>query len=137
MSGSGVIQHWGCSGILCSPRKPGQPTFNKQLKMTKAKAIKLFKHGKTAAEVAETFGCSLTTAYRWKSQANLKTPTKKGGRPVEPRGAYNPDPPRQLGRVSDEEWEMLREAASIENKTFTRWALDILLPKAKKIVFGK
>lgn len=55
----------------------------------------------------------------------------KVGRPATERGAYNPNPPRQLGRVSDEDWTLLKEAAEASGKTFTEWAVGILLKKAK------
>lgn len=54
----------------------------------------------------------------------------RGRRPTE-RGAYNPHPARQLGRVSDEDWTLLKEAAEASGKTFTEWAVGILLKKAK------
>lgn len=55
----------------------------------------------------------------------------KRGRPATERGAYNPNPARQLGRVSDEDWTLLKEAAEASGKTFTEWAVGILLKKAK------
>lgn len=53
------------------------------------------------------------------------------GRPATERGAYNPNPARQLGRVSDEDWTLLKEAAEASGKTFTEWAVGILLKKVK------
>lgn len=55
----------------------------------------------------------------------------KRGRPATERGAYNPNPARQLGRVSDEDWTLLKEAAEASGKPFTEWAVGILLKKAK------
>lgn len=55
----------------------------------------------------------------------------KRGRPATERGAYNPNPARQLGRVSDEDWTLLKEAAEASGKTFTEWAVGILLKKAR------
>lgn len=57
---------------------------------------------------------------------------EKRGRPPTERGAYNPNPPRQLGRVSDEDWETLQEAARSSGKKFTQWALGVLLRAAKR-----
>jgi hypothetical protein len=56
----------------------------------------------------------------------------KRGRPATERGAYNPNPARQLGRVSDEDWETLKAAASKRGETFTAWALGVLLKAAKR-----
>ena len=52
------------------------------------------------------------------------------GRPATERGAYNPHAPRQLGRVSDEDWTLLKEAAEASGKTFTAWAVPALLKLA-------
>ena len=57
---------------------------------------------------------------------------KKPGRPPTERGAYNPNPARQLGRVSDEDWATLQEAARASGKSFTQWALGVLLDVAKR-----
>lgn len=54
------------------------------------------------------------------------------GRPPTERGAYNPNPPRQLGRVSDEDWNVLQEAARSRGMKFTQWALGVLLKAAKR-----
>jgi hypothetical protein len=56
----------------------------------------------------------------------------KRGRPATERGAYNPNPARQLGRVSDEDWETLKAAAERAGLTFTQWAVAILLRAAKR-----
>lgn len=56
----------------------------------------------------------------------------KIGRPPTERGAYNPHPVMQLGRVPVEQQGELREAAQKAGKTFTRWALDILLRAARR-----
>lgn len=55
----------------------------------------------------------------------------KIGRPPTTRGAYNPHPARQLGRVSDEDWRTLKQAAEASDKTFTQWAVEVLLKAAK------
>lgn len=57
---------------------------------------------------------------------------KRVGRPATDRGAYNPHPARQLGRVSDEDWQRLQAAAKSSGKSFTAWALEILLRRAKR-----
>lgn len=56
----------------------------------------------------------------------------KRGRPATDRGAYNPNPARQLGRVSDEDWDLLRAAAEKRGETFTQWALAVLKRAAKR-----
>ena len=43
-----------------------------------------------------------------------------------------PKPARQLGRVSDEDWLLLKSAAKTQRMTFTGWALGILLAIAKQ-----
>jgi uncharacterized protein (DUF1778 family) len=43
-----------------------------------------------------------------------------------------PKPARQLGRVSDEDWSLLKSAANAQRMTFTGWALGILIPMAQK-----
>ena len=57
---------------------------------------------------------------------------KKRGRPPTDRGAGNPHPGRKLGRVSDDEWLTLQRAAEASGKTFTAWAVSILLLAAKR-----
>ena len=56
----------------------------------------------------------------------------KRGRPATERGAYNPNPARQLGRVSDDDWQTIKAAAEAKGKTFTEWAVEILLKAAKR-----
>jgi len=58
----------------------------------------------------------------------MTQPTR--GRPPTERGAYNPHPPMQLGRVSPEDKQLLKDAAEKSGKTFTAWALEILLRAA-------
>jgi hypothetical protein len=60
------------------------------------------------------------------------TNDKPRGRPSTVRGAYNPHKARQLGRVSDEDWETLQAAVRKSGKTFTDWSLSILLTAAKR-----
>lgn len=56
----------------------------------------------------------------------------KRGRPATERGAYNPNPARQLGRVSDADWQTLKAAAAKRGETFTAWAVRVLLAAAKR-----
>lgn len=65
-------------------------------------------------------------------KAQVNSGEQKRGRPATERGAYNPNPARQLGRVSDSDWQTLKEAAEARGKTFTEWALEILLKAAKR-----
>ncbi len=53
-------------------------------------------------------------------------------RPPKPEGEKYRTPQRQLGRVSDEDWEMLKAAAEKAGVPFTQWALPILLRNAKR-----
>jgi len=60
----------------------------------------------------------------------MKTP--KRGRPATERGAYNPNPARQLGRVSKEDWKTLKTAAEKRGESFTAWAVRVLLAAARR-----
>jgi alpha-beta hydrolase superfamily lysophospholipase len=55
----------------------------------------------------------------------------KRGRPPTERGAYNPNPARQLGRVSDPEWRELRAACEAAGMSMVAWAVPTLLKKAR------
>lgn len=69
----------------------------------------------------------------WKTMASKKTPKKKRvGRPPKPEGEKYLTPARQLGRVSDEDWQLLQDAAQKAGKPFTRWAVEILLRNARR-----
>lgn len=57
---------------------------------------------------------------------------KKRGRPPTSRGAYNPLPARQLGRVSDSEWNEIKAAAEAAGLSVVAWALPTLLKKARR-----
>ena len=54
---------------------------------------------------------------------------KLGGRPV-----TGPTPARQLGKIADEEWSVLKSAAERTGMTFTQWAVGVLLKEAKKVL---
>lgn len=41
-------------------------------------------------------------------------------------------PARQLGRVREEEWNLLKSAAKNRGESFTAWALAILTREAKR-----
>jgi len=56
----------------------------------------------------------------------------KRGRPATERGAYNPNPARQLGRVSNEDWDTLKAAAEKRGESFTAWAVRVLLAAARR-----
>jgi hypothetical protein len=53
------------------------------------------------------------------------------GRPPTERGAYNPNPCRQLGRVGDEDWEEIRQGARDADQNYTQWAVGCLLREAR------
>lgn len=61
-------------------------------------------------------------------------PSKKTnrGRPPTERGAYNPNPARQFGRVSDEEWAEIKAAHESAEMSLVAWALPTLLAKARR-----
>jgi hypothetical protein len=61
-----------------------------------------------------------------------KKPKPKIGRPPTERGAYNPNPCRQLGRISTEDWQQIQQAARESGQTFTGWAVGCLLAAAKR-----
>ena len=54
------------------------------------------------------------------------------GRPATDRGAYNPNPARQFGRISDEDWNELQEACEASGLSMVAWALPTLLKKARR-----
>lgn len=54
------------------------------------------------------------------------------GRPPKTKGEKYKTPQRQLGRVSDEDWETLKAAAEKRGETFSAWALAVLLRAAKR-----
>jgi hypothetical protein len=54
------------------------------------------------------------------------------GRPQKPKNEKYRTPQRQLGRVSDEEWETLKAAAAKRGETFSAWALAVLKRAAKR-----
>lgn len=60
----------------------------------------------------------------------MKTPHR--GRPATERGAYNPNPARQFGRISDEDWSELKAAADAAGQSMVEWALPSLLRKARR-----
>jgi len=62
----------------------------------------------------------------------MTDPKPKRGRPATPRGPYNPIPCRSLGRVSDADWNAMQLAAEASGQTFTKWAVETLLRKAKR-----
>ena len=57
---------------------------------------------------------------------------QKAGRPAKAPGEKYRTPQRQLGRVSDDDWETLKAAAKKRGETFTAWALAVLLRAAKR-----
>lgn len=56
----------------------------------------------------------------------------KRGRPATERGAYNPNPCRNIGRVSDEEWAEIKAAAEAAGLSVVAWAIPSLLRKARR-----
>lgn len=58
--------------------------------------------------------------------------TPKRGRPPTERGAYNHNPARQFGRISDADWQELKAAAEAAGLSMVKWALPDLLRKARR-----
>lgn len=58
--------------------------------------------------------------------------SSKRGRPATERGAYNPNPSRQFGRISDDDWNELKAAAEAAGQSMVEWALPALLRKARR-----
>lgn len=56
----------------------------------------------------------------------------KVGRPAKPPGEKYETPGRRLGRVADNDWATLQHAAEAAGKSFTQWAVSILLRAAKR-----
>ncbi len=65
----------------------------------------------------------------------MKKPQR--GRPATKRGAYNPLPARQFGRISDDDWNELKEAADDAGQSMVEWALPSLLRKARRESKGR
>lgn len=55
-----------------------------------------------------------------------------GGRPLKRPEDKIQKPVRQLGRIDEVEWAALQIAAEHSGKSFTQWALEILLRAAKR-----
>lgn len=55
------------------------------------------------------------------------------GRPPKAVGEKFTTPARQLGRVSEQDWQTLQGAASKAGKSFTAWAVAVLLRAAKRL----
>lgn len=55
-----------------------------------------------------------------------------GGRPVKRPEDKVLTPARQLGRVDDETWQLLQEAAQRAGIPFSKWAIGILTRAAKR-----
>lgn len=58
--------------------------------------------------------------------------SKQRGRPATDRGAYNPNPARQFGRVGESEWQQIKEACEASGKSLVEWGLPALLAKARR-----
>jgi hypothetical protein len=86
--------------------------------------------------VCEHSELSLATSSDWETVCadceEVVDMGKRQGRPATERGAYNPNPARQLGRISDEDWSELKEAADAAGQSMVEWALPTLLKKARR-----
>jgi uncharacterized protein (DUF1778 family) len=53
-------------------------------------------------------------------------------RPAKPKGTHTRTTVRQLGRVDDETWNLIQQAVVASGETFTAWAVEALVRKAKR-----
>lgn len=58
--------------------------------------------------------------------------SKQRGRPATDRGAYNPNPARQFGRVAKSDWLEIKEACEATGESLVEWGLPALLAKARR-----
>ena len=65
-----------------------------------------------------------------------RSKTGRGGRPPKPPDEKYRTPARQLGGVADDDWQLLQDAAAKSGKTFTAWAVEILLRNARRQLNG-
>lgn len=61
-----------------------------------------------------------------------KEKPKPVGRPPKKVKAINPV--RQVGRWSDDQWEIVQQAAGVEGLSVAEWARGVLLRAAKRVV---
>jgi hypothetical protein len=54
------------------------------------------------------------------------------GRPPTERGKGNYLPGRKFGRVSDADWQEIRDACELSGLSLVQWALPMMLNKAKR-----
>ena len=66
---------------------------------------------------------------RWRKDLKKK-PAR--GRPPTERGAYNALPGRKFGRVSDADWQEIRDACELSGLSLVEWALPMMLAKARR-----
>jgi len=55
----------------------------------------------------------------------------KSGRPPTERGAYNALPGHKFGRVSNADWQEIRDACELSGLSLVQWALPMMLVKAR------
>ncbi len=56
------------------------------------------------------------------------------GRPTKPKREKYKTPQRQLGRVDDDSWNVLRSVTEETGVPFIQWALPVLLKEARKLL---
>lgn len=62
--------------------------------------------------------------------ARMDAKKKRGRPPV--RGGNNPLPGRKFGRVSDADWQEIRDACELSGLSLVAWALPMMLAKARR-----
>ena len=62
--------------------------------------------------------------------ARMDAKKKRGRPPV--RGGNNPLPGRKFGRVSDADWQEIRDACELSGLSLVQWALPTLLKKSRR-----
>lgn len=58
--------------------------------------------------------------------------SRKRGRPKKSEGEKFETPHRKLGRMADEDWSLIEQAAKKAGKSLTSWMSEILIRAAKR-----
>lgn len=82
--------------------------------------------------MADSYVCSAPMRCNRLTCERTMNEELKRGRPATKRGAYNPNPARQFGRISDEDWNELKAACDLAGLSMVEWALPTLLKKARR-----
>jgi hypothetical protein len=75
---------------------------------------------------------SLATSSDWETVCAECGKVIDMARPAKPKGAHVRTTVRQLGRVDDQTWNLIQQAVAASGETFTAWAVEALIRKAKR-----